>query len=123
MRNMLIVSLLGFFMLASASVFAQQKALSGVPMKPHHFNVLGTNGTCKTCHQVDVPTERPSDMSCVACHGTMDKIPTQANPYDKYPHDSDHYGNTLECTACHAEHKPSQDLCSTCHIVEFPNLK
>lgn len=125
MRNILIliVSLVGAFLFASSSVYAQENTWNGVPMKAHHFKVMGEKETCKTCHETEVPTERPNDKTCIACHGTMDKIPTKANKFDKFPHDSDHYGNTLECTACHAEHKPSRDICSNCHIVDFPNLK
>lgn len=123
MRNMLIVSLLGAFLFTSSFAYCEENTLSGVPIKAHHFNVIGEDGTCKTCHETAVPTERPSEDTCIACHGTMDEIPTKENKFDKFPHASDHYGNTLECTACHAEHKPSRALCNNCHIVDFPNLK
>ena len=51
----------------------------------------------------------PSDKACIGCHGTMDKIPTKPNAFDKFPHASAHYGNTLECT--------------TCHVVEWTNFR
>lgn len=35
----------------------------------------------------------------------MSKIPTQPNKYGKFPRAPVHYGDTLECTVCHAEHK------------------
>lgn len=38
------------------------------------------------------------EAACAACHGTMDKIPTKPNAFDKVPHASAHYGNTLEWT-------------------------
>lgn len=123
MRNMLIVSLLGAFLFTSSFAYSEENTLSGVPIKAYHFNAMGDDVTCKTCHETAVPVERPNQDTCIGCHGTMDEIPTKENKFDKFPHDSDHYGNTLECTACHAEHKPSRALCNNCHIVDFPNLK
>lgn len=91
---------------------------AGVPMKDYHAKL-----ECKTCHEAAVPTDRPSDKACIACHGTMDKIPTKPNKFDKFPHASAHYGNTLECTTCHAQHKESKALCNDCHVVEWTNFR
>lgn len=99
---------------------AQAAALAGVPMKEHHAAIMKE---CSACHGADAPKSRPDDKACIGCHGTMDKIPTKPNKYEKFPHASAHYGSTLECTTCHAEHKPSRALCNDCHVVEFPNLK
>lgn len=115
--------LVSALLMTSLSAYSAGGALSGVPIKEHHFNLMGKDGSCKTCHGVSVPNERPDSNYCIRCHGTMDEIPTKENKFDKSPHDSAHYRNTLECTACHSEHKPSHAICNDCHIVEFPNLK
>lgn len=110
---------------ACAVISAQAAAgtLAGVPMKDHHLKAFGANAACETCHGVNTPTQRPDSARCVQCHGTMDKIPTKPNQYEKFPHASAHYGNTLDCTICHSEHKASRALCNDCHVVEFPHLK
>lgn len=99
---------------------AQAATLSGVPMKDHHAKMIKE---CSTCHGTAIPTTRPDDKTCIACHGTMDKIPTKPNKFEKFPHASAHYGDTLDCTTCHSEHKESRALCNDCHVAEFPNLK
>lgn len=94
-------------------------AANGFPTK-HSF---GINQGCTTCHQEQVPTQAPTSEKCIACHGTMDKIPTPKNKFDKEPHHSAHFGNTMECSTCHAEHKESKDYCSTCHTVEWKSFR
>lgn len=109
--------------LLGIATLAYSAELAGVPMKDHHMKIFGSAMKCEMCHQQALPTSKPSDKMCIQCHGTMDKIATKPNPFDKNPHASAHYGNTLECTACHAEHKPSKDLCSNCHRVQWNNFK
>lgn len=110
------------FLMTAAT--AQAASLAGVPMSEHHFKVMGGDkASCATCHGVNLPTSRPDGKACVSCHGTMDKIPTKPNKFDKFPHASAHYGDTLECTACHAEHKPSKAVCNDCHNVQWTNFK
>lgn len=121
MKSKYLLSALIAFSIVCSSAGAAE--LAGVPMKDHHLNAMGDMLTCETCHGVKTPVTRPDDKTCIACHGTMDKIPTKPNKFDKFPHNSDHYKATLECTACHAEHKPSRAICNDCHVVEFPNLK
>ncbi len=96
--------------------------VGGVPMSEHHAKAFGANLQCSMCHGTALPVEPPSDKACIACHGTMDKIATKPNKFDKFPHASAHYGNTLECTTCHAEHKPSRAICNDCHVVEWQNF-
>ena len=105
---------------AFALTSAHAATLAGVPMKDHHAKLMQT---CETCHGTATPTERPDGKACIGCHGTMDKIPTKPNRFDKFPHASAHYGNTLDCTTCHAEHKASRALCNDCHVVEWTNCK
>lgn len=105
---------------AFALTSAHAATLADVPMKDHHAKLMQT---CETCHGTATPTERPDGKACIGCHGTMDKIPTKPNRFDKFPHASAHYGNTLDCTTCHAEHKASRALCNDCHVVEWTNFK
>lgn len=101
----------------------QAASINGVPMKDYHVKAFGNSMQCKMCHNTEVPTARPDDKNCIACHGPMSKIETPKNNFDKKPHQSAHFQDTLECTACHAEHKPSKDLCSTCHKVEWQSFQ
>lgn len=104
------------------AVFAAAPS-AGVPIKPHHANAMGSSLECKTCHEVAVPTQAPTDKACIACHGPIGSIPTKENADHKYPHQSPHYGDLVSCTSCHAEHRPSKAICTDCHIARFPNLK
>lgn len=113
-----------FVIAALLTAFAVSSAAAAdVPMKPFHEKMMGSALKCETCHETALPAERPTDKACIKCHGTMDKIATKPNKYDKFPHASPHYGNTVECTACHFEHKASRAICNDCHVVVFPNLK
>lgn len=102
---------------ATGFTSANAATLAGVPMKHAMMK------DCKTCHGVEAPTARPDGKACVGCHGTMDKIPTKPNKFNKFPHASQHYGDTLDCTTCHAEHKASKALCNDCHVVEWTNFR
>ncbi|MEG0822258.1 MAG: cytochrome c3 family protein [Burkholderiaceae bacterium] len=109
---------------SSAMATPGSAALSGVPIKDHHFKAMGAALECKTCHQVALPTTRPADdKACISCHGPMGDIKTEKNANGKYPHQSHHYEDLLQCMACHSEHKPSRALCNDCHTVVFPKLK
>ena len=66
----------------SRSRAAHAATLAGVPMKDHHAKLMQT---CETCHGTATPTERPDGKACIGCHGTMDKIPTKPNRFDKFP--------------------------------------
>lgn len=115
MKLKLFVAALGACFMFSAATAAE---VAGVPMKDYHVKAFGGAVKCAVCHETNVPKARPNDKTCRTCHGPMDKIKTPDNPFDKKPHQSAHYADTLECTACHAEHKASKDLCSTCHNVK-----
>lgn len=109
--------------LTSSLVAGAWAASPAVPMKDYHQRAFNGQMQCVLCHKTEMPTAPASDEGCRTCHGTMDKIATPDNAFDKKPHASAHFGDTLECTACHAEHKPSRDLCSTCHKVQWKNFK
>lgn len=114
------VAALGACLMFSAASAAE---VAGVPMKDYHVKAFGGAVQCAVCHETNVPKSRPNDKTCRICHGPMEKIKTPDNPFDKKPHQSAHYADTLECTACHAEHKASKDLCSTCHNVKWTKFQ
>lgn len=111
-------------LLSLTAACASAASVNGMSFKDHHAKLVGTLMQCETCHGAAVPTERPATSAgCIKCHGTMDKIPTKPNKFDKKPHASDHYGATLDCSTCHSEHKESRALCNDCHVVEWTNFK
>ncbi len=117
-------SLLLGILLSLTAAYATSADVNGMPFKDHHAKLVGTMMKCDTCHGVAVPTERPATSDgCIACHGTMDQIPTKPNKFDKKPHASAHYGATLDCSTCHSEHKASRALCNDCHVVKWSNFK
>lgn len=105
------------FCLGIQGAFASD--LAGMPMK----HKMASQMQCSVCHGTQTNFTKPKSDSCIACHGPMGKIQTKKNTKDKYPHQSAHYGDTVECSVCHAEHKPSKDLCSNCHKVEWQNFR
>ncbi|GIU37888.1 cytochrome c3 family protein [Shewanella schlegeliana] len=112
------------FAVAVIATLLSCSALAAKPsIKQHHIDALGDDMNCRTCHTTKGAFERPSDQACIDCHGGMHDIPTEPNRFDKNPHNSHHYEDLLECMVCHSEHKPSKDICSDCHKVEFNNLK
>ncbi|MBV7438373.1 Cytochrome c3 [Aeromonas encheleia] len=86
-------------------------------LKPHHGK-LGF--TCENCHQGKDPKQyqRLKTEDCLACHGSAQKVANRTRFMDANhtnPHNSLHDKLDLDCYECHAEHKPSQNLCQTCH--------
>lgn len=109
-----------FAALLSCSAFAADApTLAGMPMK----HSMAAQMQCSTCHDNTTEFTKPSTQKCESCHGPMAQIKTKANPQDKYPHQSAHYGNTVDCGVCHSEHKASQDLCSNCHQTQWTNFR
>ncbi|WP_035387328.1 cytochrome c3 family protein [Ferrimonas senticii] len=87
---------------------------------------------CDSCHNSELAhVVAPSDQSCLECHGPMADLVaathTERQPHDTKvapnPHDSAHYGTTMSCFACHAEHKPAKVFCDTCHAFDYQNFK
>lgn len=86
-------------------------------LKPHHGK-LGF--TCENCHQGGDPKQyqRLKTEDCLSCHGSAQKVANRTQFMDvnhTNPHNSLHDKLDLDCYECHAEHKPSQNLCQTCH--------
>lgn len=99
------------------------QAQSTFAIKPHHSEVFGEGKHCDTCHISPGKKTRPPASVCIDCHGGMSEIPIKPNKYEKDPHHSHHYEDTLDCITCHKEHKKSHAICVDCHIVEFDNFQ
>lgn len=77
------------------------------------------NLDCSVCHTTAGKTfETPESKTCIGCHGGMDAIKLKSNAFKKDAHHSPHYADWLECTQCHAEHKPAKSLCQDCHVMK-----
>ena len=116
--SMLSVTLLLAFTTAS---FAQatNEADAARSIKPHH-QALGFQ--CATCHKsTDISQYKPlGTEDCLGCHGSAEIVAQRTDHLDAKakginPHRSIHDRTDLDCYECHAEHKPSTLLCSTCH--------
>ncbi|MGL5948049.1 MAG: cytochrome c3 family protein [Aeromonas sp.] len=86
-------------------------------LKPHHA-ALGLS--CTNCHQGQDPAAyKPlQTKDCLSCHTSAEKVAKRTAFMDANhtnPHNSLHDGLDLDCYECHAEHKPSNNLCQTCH--------
>ena len=80
---------------------------------------------CTTCHNSPLDKKqftKPENKACLACHGPYEKLAakTAKMPNDEpNPHASNHYGDGIMCTACHAEHKQSEVYCDNCHQFKY----
>ena len=76
--------------------------------------------TCVDCHgkakkKTFVPAER-----CLGCHGpAADLVKKTANVKPENPHDSPHWGATMECNVCHRQHEKTVNWCNHCHAYGF----
>ena len=95
----------------------RQLGLCRPPMSEKHMKAFGGEAACAACQGSALPTSRSSDKACIGCHGTMDKIPTKPNAFDKFPHASAHYGNTLECTASGKRLGPTDPFLKPAHFM------
>jgi len=76
--------------------------------------------TCVDCHgkakqKTFVPAER-----CLGCHGpAADLVKKTAAVKPENPHDSPHWGATMECNVCHRQHEKTVNWCNHCHAFGF----
>lgn len=89
------------------------------PMKPHHEKL---SFKCTDCHegQGDEPENFKAidDKGCLSCHKTKQYLADRLKFMDNLhvnPHNSIHDGPKLYCDECHFEHKPSENMCLSCH--------
>ena len=74
--------------------------------------------TCAKCHVTKAPEAVPMD-TCVKCHNPDRLVEKTAKVKPENPHTSPHYGNTLDCNACHHQHQKSENFCAQCHKFNF----
>ena len=72
---------------------------------------------CNSCHKETPPKDSVSTETCFKCHGDYTKLAEQTKKVSPNPH-VQHNGD-LPCEACHHEHKPSVDQCSSCHNFNY----
>lgn len=74
--------------------------------------------TCIDCHGVEKPTKPAATDSCLACHGenyeTLAKMTEKLDPNPHYTHLGD-----MPCSECHNNHKPSVNMCASCHNIDM----
>lgn len=115
-------AVLAAIFLTFAATFANAQSL-----KPQH---QALSGNCAACHGAQGKFLVPQDAACQSCHGsyaelakkTAEKQKADRNP-EPNPHTSGHYGETLNCTACHKEHQPAEVYCNNCHEFNYPRMK
>lgn len=89
------------------------------PIKAHHAKL---SLRCTDCHekQGDNPEDFKAigDEGCLSCHKTKQYLADRLKFMDALhvnPHNSIHDGPKLYCDECHNEHKPSDNMCLSCH--------
>ncbi len=81
----------------------------------HHFAAV----TCVKCHGTAKKKEEVAMKRCVTCHNTDGLAEKTAKVKPANPHESPHYGRTLDCNLCHHQHKKSENYCLQCHKFDF----
>lgn len=70
---------------------------------------------CPTCHGTSNPTNIPENKTCLACHGTLEKLVESTSEYTLNPHRSPHWGSDIPCGTCHKQHEKPTVQCAACH--------
>lgn len=79
-----------------------------------HIHLL--NGiSCKECHSNPNGVKALSTDDCLDCHDSREKMAEATSDLDPNPHNSPHYGTSLDCELCHKQHGRSENFCSQCH--------
>jgi len=68
---------------------------------------------CVSCHGKNVK-DIVTNQSCLACHGSFEKLGEQTKDMHLNPHKSPHFLD-LDCSSCHDGHKPLKNFCQDCH--------
>jgi len=79
----------------------------------HLHQLAGVN--CAMCHQKQTSFSAVLTQQCLACHGGIEKIVEKTSQLDPNPHNSPHYGSSLDCDLCHHHHVRSENFCNQCH--------
>jgi hypothetical protein len=75
--------------------------------------------SCQKCHG---KTKKPQEVDmkqCVTCHNTDKVAEKTAKVRPQNPHESPHYGRTLDCNLCHHQHGKPENYCAQCHSFAF----
>ncbi len=75
--------------------------------------------TCVKCHGKTRKPEAVEMKQCIACHNTDKLAEKTASVKPQNPHESPHYGRTLDCNLCHHQHSKSENYCSQCHKFDY----
>ena len=79
-------------------------------------HIHGLSGVaCSKCHGKTKKEQEVEMKQCVTCHNTDRLAEKTAKVKPQNPHESPHYGTTLDCNLCHHQHNKSENYCSQCH--------
>lgn len=93
------------------------KSLSGkIPLSHTH---LLSGISCSDCHGDKKPKEALETDQCLSCHGSFEDLADKTASGEENPHDSPHYGTSLDCDMCHHIHVRSENFCNQCHHFDF----
>ena len=87
-------------------------------MPASHIHQL-TAVTCVKCHGKTKKPEEVKMKQCLVCHDTDKLADKTAKVKPTNPHESPHYGRTLDCNLCHHQHGKSENYCLQCHKYDF----
>ena len=76
--------------------------------------------TCVDCHGNAKKKTFVTAERCLGCHGpAADLVKKTAHVKPENPHDSPHWGPTMECNVCHRQHEKTVNWCNHCHAYGF----
>ena len=76
--------------------------------------------TCVDCHGNGKKKTFVTAVRCLSCHGpAADLVKKTAAVKPENPHDSPHWGPTMECNVCHRQHEKTVNWCNHCHAYGF----
>lgn len=74
---------------------------------------------CTACHVKGAPAPgtKVKSETCLSCHGPVEKLADRTKQVDPNPH----YNHLIDvgCMECHQGHKPSINMCSSCHNIHY----
>ena len=83
-----------------------------------HIHLLSKIG-CGDCHSDPKAPAPLKNNDCFNCHGSAREVAERTAESQPNPHDSIHYGTSLDCELCHHQHRSSENFCDQCHKSEL----
>jgi hypothetical protein len=74
---------------------------------------------CEMCHGAKNEVAFPNIDQCTKCHDPKQVAEKTKDVKPQNPHQSPHYGNTLDCALCHLQHSKPENYCAQCHSFDF----